>query len=316
MAHHAWIEAMQEEHHQFKRLDVWILVDEPLCKNVINMKWLWKNKHDEKKTVIRNKAHLVAKGYSHAKGIDFEESFTPVACLEAVRIFVAYAAHKSFPIYHMDVKTTFLNEPLKEEMYVNQPDGFVYPHHPAKVYRLKKVLYGLKKALRVWFEMSMMEELKFFLGIQIYQSLCGIFISQAKYAQELLKKHGMTSCDSIGTLMATNPLDVDLIRTPVDQTKYHSMVGALMYLTASRPDIVHAICYCAHYQAKPTKKHLKEVKRIFRSRGCLDKRKAHMVAYNFKEVKENQEKDKIGSKLDKNGKRGVARKSQKQLQSI
>nr|GEY64743.1 retrovirus-related Pol polyprotein from transposon TNT 1-94 [Tanacetum cinerariifolium] len=150
MAHHAWIEAMQEELHQFKRLDVWELVDEPLCKNVINMKWIWKNKHDEKKIVIRNKAHLVAKGYSHAKGIDFEESFTPVACLEAVRIFVAYAAHKSFPIYHMDVKKTFLNEPLKEEMYVNQPDGFVYPHHPAKVYRLKKVLCGLKKALRVW----------------------------------------------------------------------------------------------------------------------------------------------------------------------
>ncbi|GJR76635.1 hypothetical protein Tco_0089000 [Tanacetum coccineum] len=106
-------------------------------------------------------------------------------------------------------------------------------------------------------------ELKFFLGILIHQSPRGIFINQAKYAQEILKKHGMTSCDSIGTPMANKPLDADLSGSPVDQTKYHSMVGALMYLTSSRPDIVHATCYCARYQARPTKKHLKEVKRIF-----------------------------------------------------
>ncbi|GJT36699.1 retrovirus-related pol polyprotein from transposon TNT 1-94 [Tanacetum coccineum] len=112
--------------------------------------------------------------------------------------------------------------------------------------------------------MSMMGELKFFLGIQIHQSPRGIFINQAKYAQEILKKHGMTSCDSISTPMATKYLDADLSGTPVDQTKYRSMVGALMYLTASRPDIVHATCYCAHYQAKPTEKHLTTVKRIFR----------------------------------------------------
>ncbi|GJY34413.1 retrovirus-related pol polyprotein from transposon TNT 1-94 [Tanacetum coccineum] len=104
----------------------------------------------------------------------------------------------------------------------------------------------------------MMGELKFFLGIQIHQSPCGIFINQPKYAQEILKKHGMTSCDSISTPMATKHLDVDLSGTPVDQTKYHSMVRALMYLTASRPDIVHATCYCARYQARPTEKHLKE----------------------------------------------------------
>ncbi|GJX81136.1 retrovirus-related pol polyprotein from transposon TNT 1-94 [Tanacetum coccineum] len=107
------------------------------------MKWLWKNKHDEENTVIRNKAHLVAKGYSQQEGIDFEESFAPVARLEAVGLFVAYAAHKSFPVYQMDVKTTFLNSPLKEEVYVNQLDGLVDPHHPDKVYRLKKALYGL-----------------------------------------------------------------------------------------------------------------------------------------------------------------------------
>ncbi|GKA43246.1 uncharacterized mitochondrial protein-like protein [Tanacetum coccineum] len=112
-------------------------------------------------------------------------------------------------------------------------------------------------------EMSMMGELKFFLGIQIHQSLRGTFINQAMYAQEILNKHGMTSCDSIGTLMATKNLDADLSRTPIDQTKYRSMVGSLMYLTASRPDIIHATCYCARYQARPTVKHLTAVKRIF-----------------------------------------------------
>ncbi|GJZ94755.1 retrovirus-related pol polyprotein from transposon TNT 1-94 [Tanacetum coccineum] len=217
MADSAWIEVMQEEIHQFERLDVWELFDTPLCINVINMKWLWKNKRDEEDTVIRNKACLVAKGYSHKEGIDFEESFAPVAQLEAVRLFVVFAAHKSFPVYQMDIKTLFLNGPLKEE-----------------------VSKGM-----------------------IHQSPRGIFINQAKHAQEILKKHGMTSCDSIGTLMATKPLDADLSGTLVDQTKYCSMVGALMYLTASRPDIVHATCYCARYQARPTKKHLKEVKRIF-----------------------------------------------------
>nr|GEY08070.1 hypothetical protein [Tanacetum cinerariifolium] len=131
----AWIESMQEELHQFDRLD-----------------WLLKNKRDEENTVIRNKSRLVAKGYAQKEGVDFEESFAPVARLEAVRLFIAYAAHKSFTIYQMDVKTTFLYGPLKEEVYVNQPDGFVNPYHPDKVYRLKKALYGLKQAPRAWYD--------------------------------------------------------------------------------------------------------------------------------------------------------------------
>ncbi|GJV94722.1 gag-pol polyprotein, partial [Tanacetum coccineum] len=132
----AWIESMQEELHQFDRLDVWELVDKPLCKNVINMKWLWKNKRDEENIVIHNKARLVANGYSQQEGIDFEDSFAPVARLEAVRLFVAYVAHKSFLVYQMDVKTTFLNGPLNEEVYVNQPDGFADPH--SIKYKLQK----------------------------------------------------------------------------------------------------------------------------------------------------------------------------------
>ncbi|GJW49134.1 retrovirus-related pol polyprotein from transposon TNT 1-94 [Tanacetum coccineum] len=312
MADSAWIEAMQEELHQFDRLQVWELIDKPFGKNVIKLKWLWKNKKDEDQTVIRNKARLVAKGYAQEEGIDFEESFAPVARLEAVRIFVAYAAHKSFPIYQMDVKTAFLNGLLKEEVYVAQPDGFVDPDNPDKVYRLRKALYGLKQDPRAWydelsnflmskgftkgtidptlftikygedillvqiyvddiifgstnpkfskrfkklmhsrFEMSLMGEMKFFLGLQIHQSPRG---------------------QSIGTPMATKPkLDADLSGEPVDQTDYRSKIGSLMYLTSSRPDIVQAVCYCARYQARPTEKHLKEVKRIFRYlRGTIN----------------------------------------------
>ncbi|GJS79530.1 retrovirus-related pol polyprotein from transposon TNT 1-94 [Tanacetum coccineum] len=206
--------------------------------------------------------NFVEKFLGTAIGIDFEESFAPVARLEAVRKFIVYTAHESFPVYQMDVKTAFLNAPLKEEVNVNQPDGFVDPHHPDKVYRLKKALYGLKQALRAWYdELSNFLYRKVF--PKIHQSPRGIFINQAKYTQEILKKHGMTSCDNIGTQMATKPLNADLSGTPVDQTKYCSMVGSLMYLTASRLDIIHATCYCVRYQARPTEKHLEEVKRIF-----------------------------------------------------
>nr|GEZ94113.1 hypothetical protein [Tanacetum cinerariifolium] len=252
MADSAWIESMQEELHQFNRLE---------------------------------------------EGVDFEESFAPVARLEAVRLFITYAVHKSFTVYQMDIKTAFLYGPLNEEVYVNQPDGFVDPYHPDQVYRLKKALYGLKQAPRAWydelskfllskgfskgsidptlfitkqmgdillvqiyvddiifgstnpnlskrfeklmhskFEMSMMGELNFFLGIQIHQSPRGIFINQAKYAQEILKKLGMTSCDNVGTPMATKHLDADLSGTPIDQTKDRT---------------------------KPTEKHLTAVKWIF-----------------------------------------------------
>nr|GEU85805.1 hypothetical protein [Tanacetum cinerariifolium] len=141
-----------EKLHQFDRLDAWELVDRPLCTNVINLKWLWKNKRNEENTVIRNKSCLVAKGYVQKEGVDFEESFVPIARLEAVRLFIAYAAHKSITVYQMDVKVAFLYGPLKEEVYVNQPDVFVDPYHHDKVYRLKKALYGLKQASRAWYD--------------------------------------------------------------------------------------------------------------------------------------------------------------------
>nr|GEV42769.1 hypothetical protein [Tanacetum cinerariifolium] len=182
--------------------------------SVLRLKWLWKNKKDEDQNVILNKARLVAKRYAQEEGIDFEESFSPVARLEAVRIFIAYTAHKSFPIYQMDMKTAYLNGPLKEE-----------------------------QAPRAWYD-----ELSKFLiskgftkGLEIHQSPRGIFISQANYALEILRKHGMEKGQSIGTPMAMKPkLDADLGENPVDQTDYRSKIESLMYLTSNRPDIVQA----------------------------------------------------------------------------
>nr|GEU55983.1 hypothetical protein [Tanacetum cinerariifolium] len=225
-----------------------LATDSEMCMFATLLKWLWKNKKDEYQTVIRNKARLVAKGYAQEEGIDFEESFALVTRLEAVRIFIKYAAHKSFPIYHIDVKTAFLNGPLKEEVYVVQPNGFVDPDHPDEVYRLRKALYGLKQAPRAWYnELSKFLTSKGFTKGTIDPTLFTIRYGEdiliAKYALEILHKHGMDKGQSIGTPMATKPkLDADLSGNPEDQNDYHSKIRSLMYLTSSRPDIVQANC--------------------------------------------------------------------------
>nr|GEV46351.1 retrovirus-related Pol polyprotein from transposon TNT 1-94 [Tanacetum cinerariifolium] len=251
---------------QFKRLDVWVLVPAPDNISPLTLKWLFKNKHDEEQTVIQNKSRLVVRGYRQEEGIDFKESFASVAMIEAIRIFLAYAAHKSFSVFQLDVKTTFLHGSLKEDVYVCQPEGFIGADHPSHVYKLKKALYGLKQAPRACrFKMSMIGEMMFFLGLQVNQSPRSIFINESKYVLEILNKYRMESCDPVGTLMEIkDKLNLDQKGTPVDATKYRSMIGALMYLTSNRPDIVHATSLCARYLAKPTEKHLKEVKRIFR----------------------------------------------------
>ncbi|GJT83633.1 retrovirus-related pol polyprotein from transposon TNT 1-94 [Tanacetum coccineum] len=204
-------------------------------------------------------------------------------------LFIAYAAHKNITIFQMDVKIAFLNGPLKEEVYVSQPEGFIDPEFPDHVYRLKKALYSLKQAPRAWygklssfliengFTKGIVDPTLFtrrhgedillvqlFLGLQVHQSPRGIFISQSQYAIELLKKHGLDECVSMSTSMATERLDADLQGTPTDQTTYRRMIGGLMYLTCSRPDIAYATFVCARYQVRPSVKHLKEVKRIFR----------------------------------------------------
>ncbi|GJZ41954.1 retrovirus-related pol polyprotein from transposon TNT 1-94 [Tanacetum coccineum] len=143
---------MQNEIREFDRLQVWELVPQPDCVMIIAPRWIYKVKLDEYGDVLKNKARSVAKGYRQEEGIDFEESFTPVARVEAIRIFIANAASKNMIIYQMDVKTAFLNGELKEEVYVCQPEGFVDPDHPTRVYRLKKALYGLKQAPRAWYQ--------------------------------------------------------------------------------------------------------------------------------------------------------------------
>nr|GEX75163.1 copia protein [Tanacetum cinerariifolium] len=181
---------------------------------------------------MKNNARLVAKGYRQEEAIDLEESFAPVARIEAIHIFITNATSKNMTIYHMDVKTAFLNGELKEKVYVSQPEGFVDPDHQTHVYHLKKALYGLKQALRAW----------------------------------------MDSCDPVDTPMVDRlKLDEDPLRIPVDQTRFYSMVGSLMYLTASRPDLVFVVCMCARYKASPTKKHLESLKQVFRYlRGTIN----------------------------------------------
>ncbi|GJY77178.1 retrovirus-related pol polyprotein from transposon TNT 1-94 [Tanacetum coccineum] len=232
---------MQEEIHEFDLLQVWELVPPPDCAIVIALKWIYKVKLDEYGDVLKNKAWLVAKGYHQEEGIDFEESFALVARLEAIRILIANVASKNMTVYQMDVKTAFLNGKLKEEVYVSKPEGFVDLDHPHHVYRLKKALYGLKQAPRAWSKF------------------------QAKYANEILKKFRLDKCDPVDTpMMERSKLDEDHSGFPIDQTRYRSMIGSLMYLTASKPDLVFTVCMCARYQSKPTKKHLEAVKWVFR----------------------------------------------------
>nr|GEY13317.1 hypothetical protein [Tanacetum cinerariifolium] len=236
---------------------------------------------------LENKARLVARGYRQEEGIDFEESFAPVARLASIRIFLAYATHKNMVVYQMDVKTMFLNGNLRDEVYVSQPDGFVDQDYPNHVYKLKKALYGLKQAPRAWYDMlssflisqdfskgsvdptllirrndndlllmSMMGKILFFLGLQISQSLRGIFINQSKYALESLKKYGFKSCDPVDILMVEkSKLDKDKKGKAIDPSHYRGMIGTLLYLIANRPDLQFAICVCARYQARPTEKH-------------------------------------------------------------
>nr|GFB81161.1 hypothetical protein [Tanacetum cinerariifolium] len=205
--------------------------------------------------------------FRQEEGIDFKESFAPVARIEAICIFIANAAHKNITIYQMDFKTAFLNGELKEEVYVSQPERFVDQDKPSHVYKLKKALYSLKQAPHEWYDMlsSFLISQQFSKGLKISQSPRGILINQSNYASEIIKKYGLNSTDSVDTPMNENKkLDEDLQGKQVDATLYSGMIGSLIYLTSSRPDFSYVVCLCARYQAKPTKKHLQAVKRIFR----------------------------------------------------
>ncbi|GKA57601.1 putative ribonuclease H-like domain-containing protein, partial [Tanacetum coccineum] len=260
----SWIEAMQEELLQFKL-----------------------QQKDERGIVIRNKARLVAQGYTQEEGIDYDEVFAPVARIEAIRLFLAYASFKDFVVYQMDEKSAFLYGKIKEEVYVCQPQGFEDPEFPDRVYKVEKVLYGLHQAPRAWYETlstylldngfqrgqidktlfikRVKGELTFFLGLQVTQKDDGIFISQDKYVDEILKKFGFSTVKTASTPMETSkPLLKVAEAENVDVHLYRSMIGSLMYLIASRPDIMFAVCACARFQVTPKVSHLYVLKRIFR----------------------------------------------------
>ncbi|GKD26990.1 retrovirus-related pol polyprotein from transposon TNT 1-94, partial [Tanacetum coccineum] len=253
---------------------------------------IYKVKLDEYGDVLKNKAQLVAKGYRQEDGIDFEESFTPVARIESIRIFIANAASKNMIIYQMDVKTAFLNDELKEKVYVSQPEGFFDPDHPTHVYRLKKALYGLKKALWAWYNtlsrflldnkfskgvvdptLFTQKTGKHILLVQIYvddiifasidPKACDIFSKEMslKFQMSMMGQMSMDTSNPVDTPMVNrSKLDEDPLGILIDQTRFQGMVGSLMHLTVSRPYLVFAVYMCASYQAKPTKKHLEVVK--------------------------------------------------------
>jgi hypothetical protein len=284
------------------------------------------NKEGENGKVVRNKSRLVAQGYSLKEGIDYEETFAPMAYLEAIRKLLAFSVAKGFKLYQMDVKSAFLNGFLEEEVYVKRPSGFENVEFPHRVYRLRKALYGLKQAPRAWygrlrgflfskgfemgkvdetlfllrqgddilivqvyvddivfgnsshslvakftkdmrkeFEMSMMGELQFFLGLQIKQAKKGTFVDQTKYTKDILKKFKMNDSKPLSTpISTTTALDADKDGEPVDQKEYRSMIGSLFYLTVTRPDIQFSVCLCTRFQASPRTSYRQAVKRVFR----------------------------------------------------
>ncbi|KAJ9539096.1 hypothetical protein OSB04_031829 [Centaurea solstitialis] len=291
----SWIEAMQEELLQFVLQHVWDLVDLPSGHRAIGTKWIFRNKKDERRIVIKNKARLVAQGYTQEEGIDYDEVFAPVARIEAIRLFLAYASFKNFKVYQMDGKSAFLYGKIEEEVYVCQPPGFEDPRYPDRVYKLNKALLFIKREkqeillvqiyvddiifgstkssmctefedlMHKKFKMSAMGELNFFLGLQVAQKEDGIFIYQSKYVKDILHKFGFSDVKPASTPMETHKhLTVDPEGKEVDVHHYRSMIGSLMYLTASRPDIMFAVCVCARFQVLPKDSHLQAVKRIFR----------------------------------------------------
>ncbi|GJU87844.1 putative ribonuclease H-like domain-containing protein [Tanacetum coccineum] len=236
----SWIEAMQEELLQFKLQHVWTLVDLPYGKRAIGTKW----------------------GYTQEEGIDYDEIFALVAGIEAIILFLAYASFKDFVVYQMDVKSAFLYGKIKEEVYaVNLRDLKI--QNDIIFGSTKKVLYTeFEKIMHKKFQMSSMGEITFFLGLQVTQKDDGIFISQDKYMEEILKKFGFSTVKTTSTPMETSkPLLKD---AKAEDNLYRSMIGSLMYLTPSRPDIMFVVCACARFQVTPKGSHLHAVKRIFR----------------------------------------------------
>ncbi|GJT41662.1 retrovirus-related pol polyprotein from transposon TNT 1-94 [Tanacetum coccineum] len=243
------IDAMQEEIHEFERLQVWELVPCPDKVLLIKLKWIYKVNTDEFGGVLKNKAILVAQGFRQEKGIDFEKSFAPVARIEAICIFIENATHKNMTIYQMDVKTAFLNGELKEEVYISQLEGFVNQYNLSHVYKLKKALYGLKQAPRAWYDMLS----SFLISQHFSKGVVDPTLFTQQAGKGLLLKYGLLSTNSVDTPMVEkNNLDKDLQGTPVDATLYCGMIGSLMYLTSSRRNLIYGTINMGLWYSKDT----------------------------------------------------------------
>nr|GEV22126.1 putative ribonuclease H-like domain-containing protein [Tanacetum cinerariifolium] len=217
-----WVEAMQAEMQQFRNQKVWVLVTLPDGKRAIGTKWILKNKRDARGIVCINKARLVAQGHRQEEGIDYTDVFSPVARIKAIRLFLAFASFIGFMVYQMDVKSAFLYGKIAEDVYVRQPRGFEDPDHPKKSTRLSKPCMAYIRLLE--------------LGLQVDQRPHGIFIHQEKEKN-----------------VPDEPIYVHI---------YRSMIGCLMYLTATRPDIMFVVCVAARHQVTPKTSNLLSVKRI------------------------------------------------------
>ncbi|GJZ20095.1 putative ribonuclease H-like domain-containing protein [Tanacetum coccineum] len=242
----------------------------PYGKKAIGTKWVYRNKKDKRGVMVRNKARLVAQGHRQEEGIDYDEVFAPVARIEAIRIFLAFASYMGFIVYQMDVKSAFLRGTIDKTLFIKKDKHDIIL---VQVY-VDDIIFGSTKKswcdefealMKSRFQMSSMGELTFFLGLQVKQKEDGIFISQDKYVAEILKKFDFVSVKTASTPIETQkPLVKDEEASDVDVHLYRSMIGSLMYLTASRPDIMFAVCACSRFQVTPKTSHLSAVKRIFR----------------------------------------------------
>nr|GEU45687.1 putative ribonuclease H-like domain-containing protein [Tanacetum cinerariifolium] len=277
----AYRSSVHAEMQQFRNQKVWVLVPLPDGKRAIGTKWILKNKRDTKGIVCRNKARLVAQGHRQEEGTDYTDVFSLVSRIEAIRIFLAFASFIGFKVYQMDVKSAFLYGKIAEEVYVTQPIGIEDPDHPKKVYKVVKAIYGLHQAPRAWyerlstfllkhgyrrgsidqtlfikkdsndimlseFEMSSMRSLTFFLGLQVDQRPDGIFIHQEKYVADILKKFDLDNSKLSSTSFEPQKIrEKNVPDEPISVHLYRSMIICLMYLTATRLDIMFAVCAAA-----------------------------------------------------------------------
>ncbi|KAG7534720.1 GAG-pre-integrase domain [Arabidopsis thaliana x Arabidopsis arenosa] len=321
-----WREAMMSEIESIEKNQTWELMALPEGVKPIGVKWVYKTKLNEDGEVEKYKARLVAKGYAQSYGIDYTEVFAPVARLDTVRTILAVAAQSSWEVFQLDVKSAFLHGELKEDVYVNQPEGFVKKGEEEKVYKLKKALYGLKQAPRAWynmieayflrenfercpsehtlftkskegkfiivslyvddliftgndrsfcdefkssmmleFEMSDLGKMKYFLGVEVKQCQDGIFICQRRYAREVLARFGMENSNSVkNPIVPGTKLHKDQSGERVDETLFKQLVGSLMYLTVTRPDLMFVVCLISRFMASPRVSHWLAAKRILR----------------------------------------------------